>query len=147
MSPIRSFRRQHRLLWLWLWWSAAPQIITIISPFLNQTTNYQYQKETSNIGTNILTFTCFCTTDMFINQILMIPALLKSENDPLSFPKARNALKPNYLTKKCKILFQISKIQKSKKKRTPYVKNHQESNALLRIEIVSDRCTSIPRSF
>ena len=34
----------------------------------------------------------------------MIPAKIKSEFSPLSFPKARNALKHNYLTKKCKML-------------------------------------------
>ena len=33
----------------------------------------------------------------------MIPAKIKPEFPPLSFPKDRNALKPNYLTKKCKM--------------------------------------------
>ena len=31
--------------------------------------------------------------------------------------------------------------------RTPYVKKHEESNALLRIETVSDQGTRIPGSF
>ena len=33
---------------------------------------YHYQKAISNIGTKILTFTCFFTTDMFINANLTI---------------------------------------------------------------------------
>ena len=64
------------------------------------------EREVQHIQNNSKTSTCFSTTDMFINSILMIFGEKNAEFSPLSFPKARNALKLNYLTKKCKILFQ-----------------------------------------
>ena len=42
----------------------------------------------------------------------MIPAKIKPEFSPLSFPSARNALKHNYLTKNAKYFFKKSKISK-----------------------------------
>ena len=47
---------------------------------------YHYQKAISNIGTKILTFTCFFTTDMFINANLTIFGAAASDFPPLSNP-------------------------------------------------------------
>ena len=58
----------------------------------------------------------------------MIFSGIKPEFRDASFPKAKNALTPNYLTKKCKILFRtFQKSQKSKHRKFSKEKNKKET--------------------
>ena len=91
-------------------WSHSHAISSSFQPARSQGLKTQFQKtptiskvqKTPNVSK---IFTCFFTTDMFLVQILMIPAKICTKFSPLSDPKAKNALKHYYLTKNAKCYF------------------------------------------